>query len=296
MGDTNGHAAANIIGGIIGGVSGAALGIVIAKQLGLTGWKQWALVSAATVGGAVLGAILGPYIARLAKPMGSAIKTATKIGTELCFVAGTPVKTDKGNVPIEKIKAGDYVYAENPETGEKGLKRVLKTFENEISELVHVSANGEEIVTTPGHPFYVFDKGWVGADKLEIGDLLVLYNEKQVEVEKVALEHLDEPVKVYNLEVEDFHTYYVGDSLILVHNKGCGFTKYSAKQLSKMVKGNFHGVNGVKNAILKDVPANILKQVGRNPDIALAKDGTIQLVSTIKKGVSIVTELNIKWY
>ena len=246
MHDPDGYAAANIIGGIVGGVAGAALGVLLAKQLGLTGWKKWALISAATVSGAALGAFLGPYVAKLAKSMGSAIKTGVKttakVGKELCFVAGTPVKTDQGDIPIEQIKAGDYVYAENPETGEKGLKRVLQTFENEISELVHVSANGEEIVTTPGHPFYVPNIGWVGADELKAGDLLVLYDGKQVTVEKVTLEHLSTPVKVYNFEVEDFHTYYVGDSSVLVHNKGCGLNKLDDSYLKKTLKLDAHAI------------------------------------------------------
>jgi hypothetical protein len=30
----------------------------------------------------------------------------------------------------------------------------------------------------------------------------------------------DKPVKVYNFQVEDFHTYYVGENNILVHNAG----------------------------------------------------------------------------
>ncbi|WP_195465395.1 RHS repeat-associated core domain-containing protein [Faecalispora jeddahensis] len=65
MADDDGHIAANIIGGIVGGVAGATLGYFLAKQFGLTGWKKWALISAATVGGAALGAILGPYVAKL---------------------------------------------------------------------------------------------------------------------------------------------------------------------------------------------------------------------------------------
>lgn len=122
-------------------------------MLGLSGWKKWALISAATVGGAVLGAFLGSYVAKLAKSIGSTVKTLAK--GELCFVAGTQILTDDGHVPIENIKAGDYVYAENPETGEKGLKRVEQTFTNEINVLVHITVNSEEIVTIPGHPFYV---------------------------------------------------------------------------------------------------------------------------------------------
>jgi len=37
-------------------------------------------------------------------------------------------------------------------------------------------------------------------------------------VEKVQHEILERPVKVYNFEFEDFHTYYVGADSVLVHN------------------------------------------------------------------------------
>ena len=37
-------------------------------------------------------------------------------------------------------------------------------------------------------------------------------------VEDRKVEILDEPVKVYNFQVDDFHTYHVGENGILVHN------------------------------------------------------------------------------
>ena len=83
---------------------------------------------------------------------------------------------EDGNVPIEEVEEGDYVYAENPETGEKGLKRVVQTFINESDELIHIHVSKEEIVATPQHPFYVSNKGWVGAVDLRAGDILVLQN------------------------------------------------------------------------------------------------------------------------
>ena len=50
------------------------------------------------------------------------------------------------------------------------------------------------------------------------GDKLVLVNGEFAVVEKVQHEILEQPIKVYNFEVEDFHTYYVGDTGVLVHN------------------------------------------------------------------------------
>ena len=88
----------------------------------------------------------------------------------VCFVAGTPVLAAYGYIAIEEVKAGDMVWAENPETGEKELKEVVQTFVNETNELVYVYVNGEEIATTPEHPFCSPIKGWIVACKLRAGD------------------------------------------------------------------------------------------------------------------------------
>ena len=171
-------------------------------------------------------------------------------------VSATAVKAD-GSVLVN-MGEGDVLSCEDPETGEIALKRVAQDFVNETKELVHVVINGEEIITTPGHPFYVSGKGWVGADELACGDKVILYGGQCAYVDKVSIEHLITAVKVYNFEVEDFHTYFVGDNSVLVHNKGCGFKRYSDSQLAKIVKGKFHGPGGAKKAILKDVPKDIL--------------------------------------
>ena len=58
--------------------------------------------------------------------------------------------------------------------------------------------------------------------KLTKGDKVRLLDGRSGEVEDVVIEHLDEPIKVYNFEVEDWHTYYVAGAGVLVHNDGCG--------------------------------------------------------------------------
>jgi len=120
------------------------------------------------------------------------------------------------------------VWAEDPETGERALKRVVRTFLNESDELVHVKVNGETITCTPEHPFYVYGAGWVAAKDLKPDYRLVLQNGRDVSVDAIWREKLAEPTAVYNFEVEDFHTYYVGSSCILVHNQ-CVLPKNNSK-------------------------------------------------------------------
>ena len=144
--------------------------------------------------------------------------SAKDFGTSYCFVAGTLVTTEEGQEPIEEIEVGDKVLSEDETTGEVAVKTVTETYVNETDELIHIGVNGETISATPTHPFYVDKLGWTLARSLRAGDVLVLSNGELVTVEWVQHEILESPIKVYNFEVEDFHTYFVGENRVLVHN------------------------------------------------------------------------------
>ena len=135
-----------------------------------------------------------------------------------CFIAGTLVQGEHGSKAIEDISAGDKVWAWDEKTGDIALKEVVETYINETDELIHVFVNGEEIISTPTHPFYSPVKGWTDACKLRAGDILVLVNGEYVIVEKVQHELLEAPIAVYNFQVADYHTYYVSSTGVLVHN------------------------------------------------------------------------------
>ena len=158
-----------------------------------------------------------------------------KLGIIQCFIEGTLVATNAGLVPIEEIQPGDYVWATDEETGETALKEVVQTFRNETEEWVHVKVNGEEITCTPMHPFYVPKKGWTSAVDLRAGDILVMLNGEYVVVEQVQHELLESPETTYNFEVEDYHTYYVGEKSVLVHNDctPSNSKNYSPEQIAK---------------------------------------------------------------
>ena len=144
---------------------------------------------------------------------------ANKAGVKpSCFVAGTLVMAVAGMVAIEKIKSGDKVISTDPETMETSPKTVLETYIREVTTLVHLTVNGEEIVTTVDHPFYVKDKGFINAGELKINDELLDSNGNILLIENFAIELTEKPVTVYYFQVEDFHTYHVGELGVLVHN------------------------------------------------------------------------------
>ena len=106
---------------------------------------------------------------------------------------------------------------------ETSPKTVLETYIREVTTLVHLTVNGEEIVTTVDHPFYVNSRGFVKAGELAIGDELLDPNKNILLVENFDVELTEEPVKVYNFEVDEFHTYHVGEIGVWVHNANADY-------------------------------------------------------------------------
>jgi len=114
---------------------------------------------------------------------------------------------------------------------------------NETYELIHIYVGYSQIKSTAPHPFWVEGKGWVEAGNLLEGDKVKLYSGEVLEIKEIRRERLEEPVKTYNFEVEDWHTYLVSENNVLVHNAGSGKcpgikSKYSANRPGGYKKGD----------------------------------------------------------
>jgi hypothetical protein len=136
-----------------------------------------------------------------------------------CFTPGTKVWTLTGQQPIEKIRVGDRVLAQDVESGELGYKPVLAVTTRPPVRWMKIGLGKEAITATPSHPFWVSGKGWEMTKQLKAGSL-VHTPSGSVPVESVEkLESRpEEAVTAYNLIVADFSSYFVGDQGILVHD------------------------------------------------------------------------------
>ncbi|MBQ4900937.1 Hint domain-containing protein [Paenibacillus sp. Marseille-P2973] len=143
-----------------------------------------------------------------------------------CFTSETEVMTDEGEKNIEDIEVGDKVLVkdENNPDGELAYKEVTALFRNQRDDIIKLYVGEQVIETTDNHPFLVEGKGWVFAAELQVGDKFQKADGSNLLIDKVEFVKLIEPVTVYNFTVADFHTYYVTDLGIWVHNTECKFT------------------------------------------------------------------------
>ena len=138
-----------------------------------------------------------------------------------CFPGGTIVHTKNGQIPIEQIEVGTWIYAQNVETGEADYQKVISISKSKVRKLFHIYLENMEIKSTAMHRLYVYKKGFVTAQDLVTGDQLVYIKDgkqKQIPIDQITIEFYKTPVEVYNFEVDNWYTYMIGELGILVHN------------------------------------------------------------------------------
>jgi hypothetical protein len=131
-----------------------------------------------------------------------------------CFPRGTQIRTQMGLTPIEQIQAGDLVLSQDIETGELAYRPVLQTTIRPPTSMRKVHLGNEVVTATAGHPFWVNGKGWRMAKRLEVGDFVHTLSGSQ------RIEQIEQPSddEAFNFVVGDFHTYFVGETGMLVHD------------------------------------------------------------------------------
>ncbi|MCC5816032.1 MAG: hypothetical protein JJT78_14880 [Leptospira sp.] len=205
--------------------------------------------------------------------------------------------TQTGLKNIEDVQIGEKILSWNEKTGEKEYKEVTELFLHEAEFLYEVriqrthdgsltSLVDETILeTTWNHPFrrlktdgvasLLLDRGqkerkpedseWVEARYLKAGDILILSSGKEVAISGIRSYNV-EATKVYNFEVADNHTYFVGEDGVLVHNyevKVGTPPSISEQVFNSIVSGAISTVDGVRSGLgytadILNKPADIL--------------------------------------
>ncbi|MCD4781571.1 MAG: fibronectin type III domain-containing protein [Candidatus Omnitrophica bacterium] len=134
-----------------------------------------------------------------------------------CFIGGTMVHMADGSFKsIEEVDIGDEVLSFNEKTGEKVVSTVTGVFDKEYTDK-YLLLNGW-LGVTDNHLFYSQGE-WRKIGKLSMEDALLGLDLTDRQIESV--QKIDSPrmVRVYNIEVDQHHNYFVGSEGYLVHNK-----------------------------------------------------------------------------
>jgi hypothetical protein len=175
--------------------------------------------------GLLIDGTLGYGLGRISNLIKPATNTIDDVIGAACrsnsFIPSTRVLMADGTTkPIEDVEIGDMVLASDPDSGDRGPRRVIDTIVGDgIKQLVNIEIDGAVVTATDRHPFWVDDDGeWVDAGELEIGDELLASDGTVVVVEGVG--EWAAVRRVHNLTVEGIHTYFVvvGAQEVLVHN------------------------------------------------------------------------------
>jgi tetratricopeptide (TPR) repeat protein len=132
-----------------------------------------------------------------------------------CFAAGTPVRTLKGHQPIESLNVGDQVLSQDASTGKLSFQPILAIHHNPPDKTLRIALdNGDALVASLFHRFWLAGRGWRMARELEKGDeVRTLTGPVRVSAIEPA-----EVVPVFNLDVAHSRTFFVGGHDALVHD------------------------------------------------------------------------------
>jgi hypothetical protein len=131
-----------------------------------------------------------------------------------CFAAGTPVRTIDGDRPIETLKVGDQVLAQDVTTGALSFQPIVAVYHNKPAATLRVALGGETIVATGIHRFWKAGRGWTMARDLKPGDRVRTVGGT---AEVLSVES-DSVQPVFNLEVARNRSFFVGFAGALVHD------------------------------------------------------------------------------
>ena len=194
--------------------------------------------------------LIPPFLANNPKLV-QALKTAiTKASDALiilqktCFAPGTPILTPEGAKPIELFRENDLILS-RPEHDPAAPVRVRNVEAVFVlaAPIVELYVGGHVIETTAEHPFFVHHRGWVPARDLQVGDLLLGHDEKLTPVERLT--QTGRTATVYNLRVNEDHTFFVGD-----RTWGFSVWVHNAYLVRQAADGTFEVIDGAGKVVL----------------------------------------------
>lgn len=144
------------------------------------------------------------------------------------FPAGVSVWLEDGRLPIDAFVGRERVlsrssldFATRPQAVTLTLQRLVD--ELAVLELTTNGGRSERLEITVNHPLWVEGRGWVPAGELSVGDVVATLDDRARITSTLPLVRAP-GTRVFNIEVEGLHSYFVGELGVWVHNPGGCYT------------------------------------------------------------------------
>ena len=137
----------------------------------------------------------------------------------MCFAGETSIRLADGtDRPISALRVGDEVLSFNEVDGSFRTGRIRRTHQHSASGRLRIhAADGCSVAVTAGHPLYV-NGAWRRSENVRPGDRLAVRADSGLtETEVIAVETEMVVGNVFDLTVDDCHTFFADG--VLAHNK-----------------------------------------------------------------------------
>jgi len=139
-----------------------------------------------------------------------------------CVLAGTIIKTARGNLPVEQVTTEDSVYSYDFDKGEFAYYKIDNAWSKTQPARVFVETeSGKSVECSDTHLFYHPDykNQEICVKDLNVGDIVYTIDEDENVIQDPIrnIATFDEEVTVYNFNVPEIHSYITND--IISHNR-----------------------------------------------------------------------------
>ena len=206
-----------------------------------------------------------------------------------CFVGHTPIiMNDESSKAIKDLEIGDCILSYNFEKETVETKIVKDIIVSQAHCFAEINVGGQKILCTVNHPFFsVQAESWKAVkpnrdtdiELLSISDKLFDHNLNNVTIEALRVLKLQEPVKVYNLQIDSNYNYFAN-----------GFLTQNVQISAKVPSGDVIAIDSKTNitvAKLKQILAEKSRIDPKNQNIKyrdnlLCDDSVVELGSELE--------------
>jgi predicted lipid-binding transport protein (Tim44 family) len=154
-------------------------------------------------------------------PGGTYLADGVVVHNKGCFLPDTQIlKADRTSISISQVRPGDRLLSFTLD-GQIVDAVVQNVWSHQVDEYIVITTDHVVLRVTPEHPFYVGNGTFRTLESLKVGDWIFAFDGQGLSAQEVVqIDRVHSRTQVYNLQVDQPHTFFAND--IAVHNKGGG--------------------------------------------------------------------------